>query len=341
MFKKIIDSFYKPVEYPALLDQMERWSKTRPLQGLRVLDASPIFRNSLVKYNALLAAGASLSIGFSEKVPHDESIVQMIHEFGLPVYSPDKYIENWDIVLDCAAQFAFLQPKYGFVELTRSGVSIYEKSEKPVYVADSSEIKKIETSLGTGESYFRAFREFGKTDWNHRKLLVFGSGKVGMGIIQHGLTLGADISVVTDISMNGEELLKMGVSSVTDFRNREEVASKIKEAEFVVTATGIKNALDHSELVSAFFETKAILANMGVEDEYGPNVLDTKVLYMKKPLNFILEEPTHLKYIDASLALHNALGIALLNTSGKGICEIPKELEDQILSITKKNGVIL
>jgi hypothetical protein len=37
---------------------------------------------------------------------------------------------------------------------------------------------------------FRAFREFGQTDWNHRKLLVFGSGKVGMGIIQHGLTLG-------------------------------------------------------------------------------------------------------------------------------------------------------
>ena len=80
---------------------------------------------------------------------------------------------------------------------------------------------------------------------------------------------------------------------------------------------------------------------MGVEDEYGPHVFETQVLHMKKPLNFILEEPTHLKYIDASLALHNALGVALLNTSGKGICEIPKELEDHILRVTRKNGVIL
>ena len=51
---------------------------------------------------------------------------------------------------------------------------------------------------------------------------------------------------------------------------------------------------------------------MGVEDEYGPNVPASRVLAEKKPLNFILEEPTHLKYIDASLALHAALGELLV-----------------------------
>ena len=146
MFKKIIDSYYKPVEYPALFDQMETWSKTKPLKGLRVLDASPIFRNTLVKYDALLAAGASLSVGLSKKMPHDELIVKTIKESGLSVYSPEEVPQTWDLVLDCAAQFAFLESKYGFVELTRSGVSIYEKSEKPVFVADSSEIKNRDFS---------------------------------------------------------------------------------------------------------------------------------------------------------------------------------------------------
>jgi S-adenosylhomocysteine hydrolase len=341
MFKKIIDSYYKPVEYPALFDQMETWSKTKPLKGLRVLDASPIFRNTLVKYDALLAAGTSLSVGLSKKMPHDELIVKTIKESGLSVYSPEEVPQTWDLVLDCAAQFAFLESKYGFVELTRSGVSIYEKSEKPVFVADSSEIKKIETSLGTGESYFRAMHQLGFSSWDQKKLLVFGSGKVGMGIIMNALSLGIKTSVVTDLSLYENALLEKGMTSVVDLKNDEGVVSKIKEADYIVSATGIKNALDRPSWVLALLNSKAIFANMGVEDEYGPLISDSMVLNEKKPLNFLLEEPTHLKFIDASLALHNVLSLALLNTSGKGICDIPKALEDHILNVTRQHGEIL
>lgn len=340
MFEKIIESFYKPVEYPALFDQMNLWSKSKPLDGLCVLDASPIYRNTLVKYEALLAAGASLSIGFSEKMIHDPLIHKTILESGLSVYSPENIPDKWDLVLDCAAQFSHVSSKYGFVELTRSGVSIYEKQDKPVYIADSSEIKKLETSLGTGESFFRAMRKLGYSDWKQKKLLVFGSGKVGMGIILNSLALGVETSVVTDLKLYEKELSHKNVSLI-DLRNVSEVAQKIRDVDFIVTATGILHALDRPELVLALQETNAILANMGVEDEYGKGIAEEKVLNAKRPLNFLLEEPTHLKFIDASLALHNALGVSLLTTSGKGICEIPQEIENHILDVTKKNGEIL
>jgi adenosylhomocysteinase len=75
------------------------------------------------------------------------------------------------------------------------------------------------------------------------------------------------------------------------------------------------------------------------------------VLAEKKPLNFILEEPTHLKYIDASLALHAALGELLLQeTAGvldheaankkAGPLDPPSELEQRILSMTMQDGLI-
>ncbi|HHX14672.1 MAG TPA: adenosylhomocysteinase [Fibrobacter sp.] len=341
MFEEYIESIYKPVEYPALWEQRKAWIKTKPLKGYRLLDASPVFRNSLVKYDALLAAGASLSIGFSKKIPNDPFILKIIIERGLSIYSTEEAAVSWDIVLDCAAQFAHVDSKYGFVELTRSGVSVYEKSNKPVYVADSSEIKKIETSLGTGESYFRAMKEFGFSDWKEKELLVFGSGKVGSGIITHALRLGAKITVVTDSLLYEQELYALGVSSVVDFKELSAVAKKIVLADFIVTATGIKNALNHPEWVRALLKTNAVLGNMGVEDEYGDPIPEKRVLYAKEPLNFSLQEPTQLKFIDATLALHNALGLALLKTSGSGIRSIPVEIEQHILEITRQNGEIL
>ena len=94
--------------------------------------------------------------------------------------------------------------------------------------------------------------------------------------------------------------------------------------------------------------SRAVLANMGVEDEYGPGIPSTRVLAEKKPLNFILEEPTHLKYIDASLALHAALGELLVREAADGLTankkagplDPPSELEQRILSMTMQDGII-
>ena len=360
IFDEILNDAYEKREYPALSAFFAEWSGTRPFRGLRVLVATPVFRNTLLEYRALIAGGADLVVGVAGGMPCDPGIVEVLRGNGIPVVGLREALEmesrgrGFDLVLDCAGQFSACHPRFGFVELTRSGVQFYEKCEHPVYVADSGVVKRIETCLGTGEGYVRALAQLGYdfcldsgTDGSldagrdtldsgtdgapsgGKKFIVFGSGKVGQGIVLQLLRSGADVHVVTDCN---------------DF---DAVASLVRGADFVVTATGVKGALDRPQVVEALLASGAVLANMGVEDEYGPNVPASRVLAEKKPLNFILEEPTHLKYIDASLALHAALGELLLQeaagisgTKNAGPQDPPSDLEQRILSMTMQDGLI-
>lgn len=413
IFDEILNDAYEKREYPALSVFFAEWSGTRPFRALRVLVATPVFRNTLLEYRALIAGGADLVVGVAGGMPCDPGIVEVLRGNGIPVIGLQEALEMearcaesgdcaFDLILDCAGQFSACHPRFGFVELTRSGVQFYEKCEHPVYVADSGVVKRIETCLGTGEGYVRALAQLGYdfcldsgcdgsldsgcdgsldagrdtldsgTDGapsGGKKFIVFGSGKVGQGIVLQLLRSGADVHVVTDCSRGANPFLEANEVSVTDCNDLDAVASLVRGADFVVTATGVKGALDRPQIVEALLASGAVLANMGVEDEYGPNVPASRVLAEKKPLNFILEEPTHLKYIDASLALHAALGELLVNeargsgeggavygkegagVSGQETASIsraknagpqdpPSELEQRILSMTMQDGLI-
>ena len=373
IFDEILNDAYEKREYPALSAFFAEWSGTRPFRGLRVLVATPVFRNTLLEYRALIAGGADLVVGVAGGMPCDPGIVEVLRGNGIPVVGLQEALEmesagrGFDLVLDCAGQFSACHPRFGFVELTRSGVQFYEKCEHPVYVADSGVVKRIETCLGTGEGYVRALAQLGYdfcldsgTDGapsGGKKFIVFGSGKVGQGIVLQLLRSGADVHVVTDCSRGANPFLDANGVPVTDCNDLDAVASLVRDADFVVTATGVKGALDRPEIVEALLASGAVLANMGVEDEYGPGVPASRVLAEKKPLNFILEEPTHLKYIDASLALHAALGELLVREGGavydkaadisgretvgiSGPQDPPSDLEQRILSMTMQDGLI-
>lgn len=363
LFDEIVNDAYEEREYPALLALAREWTLTRPFDGLRVLVATPVFRNTLLEYRALIAGGADLAVGVAGGMPCDPGIVEVLRENGIPVIGLQEALEMearcaesgdcaFDLILDCAGQFSACHPRFGFVELTRSGVQFYEKSEHPVYVADSGIVKRIETCLGTGEGYVRALAQLGHDFDDGKKFVVFGSGKVGQGIVLQLLRSGVDVHVVTDCSRGSCAFLDANDVPVTDCNDLDAVASLVRGADYVVTATGVKGALDRPQVVEALLASNAVLANMGVEDEYGPGVPATCVLAEKKPLNFILEEPTHLKYIDASLALHAALGELLVRESAMsgsdgaaaskkaGPMDPPSELEQRILSMTMQDGLI-
>ena len=387
ILSSVLDDVYHKNEYPALAALESEWTYTRPFHGLRVLVATPIYRNTMTEYRALLAGGATLLVGFSGM--NDPDVVDFLKDWGIPVVTPAEMLEAEsrgefvDLVLDCAGPFAALHPKIGFVELTRSGVQYYKNAEKPVYVADSGIVKRIETSLGTGDGYFRALeklrlggnRESSETNFEGKKLVVFGSGKVGSGIALQGVRRGCQVSVVTDLkrrpSVAAENsansmpagdfsaVLEQNGVNVVDCHDFPAVSALIENADFVVTATGVAGALNVPELQKSLLSTSAILANMGVEDEYGEAIPAERVLNAKGPLNFILEEPTHLKYIDTSLALHAALAELLVKeratletetaanlengtaaTFENGLRYPPQELEQKLLSIAIQNGVI-
>lgn len=364
IFSDAINEAYEPREYPALAYLADYWVEKRPFAGLKILVATPIFRNTMVQYRTLMAGGAEISVGRSlgngtASMPFDSSVVSFLQEKGIPVVTDDdirqgRVADDFDLIMDCAGQFAFCHPKKGFVELTRSGVQFFENSKFPVYVADSGIVKRIETILGTGDGYFRGLESLGYSDFEGKNLVVFGSGKVGCGISLQAVRRGMNVCVITDTnnlnsSSNFTGVLSNNDVRIEDYMDDKIVSEVIAEGDFLVTATGVKNALSWPAVSALISNTRIVAANMGVEDEFGEFVPKQRVLNQKAPLNFLLKEPTHLKYIDASLALHANLAAKLVEESNNlaqgtypfvGPQNPPYEIEQRLLMTTIQNGAI-
>lgn len=355
LFDEIINEYYEPREYPALALLADQWMRSRPFDGLKILVGTPVYRNTLLQYRTLMAGGADVMVGFSSGMPYDEEVIDFLRENDVPVVHADDVkngtvADDFDLILDCAGQFSFCRPRKGFVELTRSGVQFYEKSQFPVYVADSGIVKRIETTLGTGDGYFRALEQLNHRDFNEKNLVVFGSGKVGCGIALQGVRRGMKVTTVTDVSNRNSStdfsrVLENNDVTIVDHLNETMVVDAVENCDYMVTATGIKNVLTISVVNALQKNSRIVAANMGVEDEYGTMVPRFRVLNKKAPLNFILEEPTHLKYIDASLALHAALGERLLQDlshgdSFTGPRDPAGDIEQMLLVTTIQHGLI-
>ncbi len=355
LFDEIINEHYEPREYPALALLADQWVRSRPFEGLKVLVGTPIYRNTLLQYRTLMAGGAEVFVGYSSVMPYDAKIISCLKENGVAVVNAEdvkngSVADDFDLILDCAGQFSFCNPRKGFVELTRSGVQFFEKSQFPVYVADSGIVKRIETTLGTGDGYFRALEQLNYHDFENKKLVVFGSGKVGCGIALQGVRRGMQVTTITDTknrntSTDFSHVLENNDVTIVDYQNEKAVLESVENSDYMVTATGIKSALTLSVVQFLQGNTKVVCANMGVEDEYGTLVSAFRVLNRKAPLNFILEEPTHLKYIDASLALHAALAERLLEDLNRGDkFQGPRDpagdIEQRLLVTTIQNGEI-
>ncbi|MFI3330878.1 MAG: hypothetical protein R3Y38_03655 [Rikenellaceae bacterium] len=329
--QKIITGTYASDEYPVLCDQIASWQNTQPLKGLTVLDATPVFRNTMAKYLALIAAGAELVVGISEVMPYDSKIIKILTQSGIKIVKAESVQTiKIDFILDCAASFIKWHAELGYVELTRSGIDSYKAANKAVYLADSGVIKKIETSLGTGESFFRAMRQLGYNDFENKNLVIYGSGKVGRGLEIYAKKYGMNVAIIS--KDEGDYI---------DANDREKIDETLKSAYAVVTATGVKGAVEKSCDCEKLINSSALLANMGVEDEFGESIPNERVLEGKKPLNFILEEPTHMKYIDATMALHNWGAIYLKdNPEIKNVVSPDSETEKKFLNITASKGLI-
>lgn len=76
-----------------------------------------------------------------------------------------------------------------------------------------------------------------------------------------------------------------------------------------------------------------ILANMGIYDEFGAHFSDKEVLNHKMPVNFILEEPTPMRYIDPEFYIHNLMALTFLEEQlDKGVHGIPIEQDKSIIA---------
>ncbi len=339
-FEDYFDVNYSAEEYPTLKIQRQKWSEERPLEGLKILDAAPLCRNSIYKYMNLVHGGAKLTIGRNQLSSTSEELLEILERSGIATIFSDSEPREFDIIMDCAAQFINFPARIGHVELTRSGTELYQQSGKRVFMADGGKIKMIETCIGTGESYLRAMDHLGYTDWSGKTLALFGCGKVGQGILKAATERGIEVIVISDPEAMREED-RQRAKQVVDFHNREEVMRSVLSCYAMVTSIGQIGAVERTVDVEALIASPLLLANMGAEDEYGASFPAERVLAQKDSLNFILDEPTELKYIDATLTLHNYGAEYLLrNPSAEGVILPPQEVEQELLDQSMKHGVI-
>ena len=159
-------------------------------------------------------------------------------------------------------------------------------------------------------------------------------GKVGFGIAWHLLKKAANITVVDFHA----PYLPAGAKYL-NASDRDAVLDAISGAKYIITATGIKDALD--PLADALANSQAILVNMGAEDEFGSRMPESRVLNDKKPLNFILDEPTLMKFIAPTMAVDNSGLEALVKKSLPcGISYPSAETESAILQSVIAANVI-
>ena len=208
------------------------------------------------------------------------------------------------MVCDCAATHTEVVGRRGVVELTHSGAAAYEQWPLPVVLADGGRVKRIETTLGTGDGFLRALVQLG-----HRCRPTPRSSCL----------VAARSAAAPDTPPSG--LARLSPSSIRaparepdwddgSIRTTWPVWKRQSRGPGASPPPPASQA--RSPLVRATRAQRALLANLGVEDEFGPGVPSTRALHRKVPVNFALPEPTLLRYLDPTFALSNAAVLQLI-----------------------------
>ncbi|QMT59929.1 adenosylhomocysteinase [Legionella sp. PC997] len=312
--KKIFQK-YPLTEAPFMHEQLAEWSTTRPLAGLRVAHHVPVVTNTLLKITCLLAAGADVTVTNPTNFcrAHPQAVSSLNEATIRYIEDPGELVgETFDLYFDCGAQlYQFLgKPKIGAIELTASGDQFYRQLSLnfPVISVDRTKTKQLETVFGCAESSHMALAQLTGINPAETSWVIFGFGKIGRGLAFFCTQNKVPVVVVdpNENQRNSAQNLGMKAIAPDDFSVLERA---LMEANVVVTATGEKAVM--SNYPHSWFSGK-ILANLGIYDEFGPHFSDDEVLNHKMPINFVLNEPTPMKYIDPEFYLHNLAAIGLL-----------------------------
>lgn len=337
--EEILSARYQTSEYPSLRDQTARFAKTRPFEGRTLLDGTPLYTNTLAKYVPLLEGGASLAVSLCEGVPFDPAVRSILDRLEIPVYEngnvPD---ESFDIIMDCDGTRAATKPRVGVCELTRSGLYHYKEATVPVVLVDDSHIKEIETTLGTGNGFMRAMKHWGYCDWKGKKVVVFGYGKVGRGVSYACANEGALVTVVDRPSVKIDSSL---LQRLVDFNQLSQVREVVADSDYLVTATGVRGAMRRYGFSDEDLK-KPVIAAIGIEDEWLESLSRARQVNRGEAVNFSLDEPTLLRYIDPTMALANESAVDLLEgrISARGIHKPNSQSEARCLAPVKAAGLI-
>lgn len=333
----LLDYFkvYPEKDAPFMHQQLLDWERLQPLKGLRIVHHVPVVENTLLKIACLVKAGADVTVTHPYSFCQaNEAAISALNSAGI------RFVENlqslhgktFDLYFDCGAELYqnLGAPKIGAIELTGSGDEFYRHQTLsfPVVSIDRTLTKQLETVFGCAESSYDALSLLTDIDPSSKTWLIFGFGKIGRGLAYYCKQHQVQVAVV-DIDEQQRELAhNLGIKIINP-QNQDALKQVIAESDIIATATGKKAIMD--AYPSAWFNGK-ILANLGVYDEFGPSFSEEQILNNKQALNFVLKDPTPMKYIDPEFWIHNEASLQLLATTlSNKVHSIPEELDQQII----------
>lgn len=326
---------YTAAQAPFLHQQFTEWQQTKPLRGLRILHHIPLFQNTLMKIACLVTAGAEVVVTNPEWLleANPEAVAALRKEkieFVANVASLKD--REFDIYLDCGAELyqRLGNPKLGAVEITGSGDQYYRRAKLnfPVISSDNSYTKQLETVFGTSSSSMEALQKLGHPPKRHHSWLLFGFGKIGRGIAFACSQLNLPLTIVEidEEAITSAKELNIPVINANDHTA---AANAIRKSDIIIMATGGTDVLSAQD--KSLFAGKT-LVNLGILDEFGPRFTQDEVLHKKQPINFVLDDPTPIQFIDPALYAHNESALFLLDQQYKhGVHNMPMHLDADII----------
>ena len=321
-------------DIPLMNALISRMYQEKPHVGLRIIYNAHMTISSLLQIEALAASGAELITTAADHLCCDPKVIDVLSKANIPFvpYSQLKPMDC-DVVIDCCAGLLdYTSPRLGAIELTQTGVVRYAQANTayPVISVDDTELKKIETLFGTADGFVRGLHKLSKMSLRSKKYVLFGYGKVGHGIARTLAKLTPHIIIIEHeygpmLSATRDGFKAYLISQMQD------IHPHLLDADCIITATGVKNAL------SDYFERCDIgapyLVNMGSEDEFGDKFSLHDVLNDKLAVNFCLEYPTRVLFLDPVFyAQIRAIEPLLEKNLPKGISTLPKATDLEILS---------
>lgn len=175
--------------------------------------------------------------------------------------------------------------------------------------------------------------------FTEHKFVIFGYGKVGRGIAAalEGAGVSKSNIVVVDVAEAPIWHAKKDGFINTIYFNKQRDPSAINKIQFAlanafcaISATGIANVISDT-FPKEFFDKVAIKVNMGTYDEFGRSFNEYEVLFNKKPVNFILPDPTAVVYLDPVFKILLKSGELLLTSRlTAGVHSIPEQLDKAV-----------
>ena len=268
---------------PVLMLIRERFSKDKPLKGIRVGAVLHVTKETAVLVKTLKASGAEVYLAASNPLSTQDEVAATLVEEGIHVYAwrgqtSDEYYwcirqvaeaEPHVVIDDGADLHAMLHKEYediarrikGGTEETTTGVVRLRALERegkllyPVIAVNDAYTKYLfDNRYGTGQSTIDGILRATNILLAGKKVVVAGYGWVGRGIAMRARGMGARV-IVTEVDPI------RALEAVMDGFDVMPMKEAVKIGEVFITATGNKDVITREHFM--LMKDGVVLANAG------------------------------------------------------------------------------